>query len=65
MGLLKYMERITAVNFWTGGQQDMRIVINISGWDPARQKEIVKSIRGFVKALAKRLSFQVEFERMG
>ena len=41
----------------------MRIVINISGWDPARQKEIVNSIRGFVKSLAKRLEFQAEFER--
>ena len=45
-----------------GGQQDMRIVISISGWDPARQKEIVNSIRGFVKSLAKRLGFQAEFE---
>lgn len=43
-------------------QQDMRIVISISGWDPARQTEIVNSIRGFVKSLAKRLGFQAEFE---
>ena len=41
----------------------MKIIINISGWDPARQKEIVNSIRGFVKSLAKRLGFQAEFER--
>ncbi len=40
----------------------MRIVINISGWDPARQKEIVNSIKGFVRSLAKRIGFQVEFE---
>lgn len=40
----------------------MKIVINISGWDPARQKEIVNSIRGFVKSLAKRFGFQAEFE---
>lgn len=43
----------------------MRIVINISGWDPARQKEIVNSIRGFVKSLAKRIGFQAEFEQIG
>ena len=42
----------------------MRIVINISGWDPARRKEIVNSIRGFVKALAKKIGFQAEFEQM-
>lgn len=42
----------------------MRIVISISGWDPARQKEIIRSIRGFVKALAKRLGFQAELEQV-
>ena len=41
----------------------MRIVISISEWDPVRQKEIVNSIRGFVKSLAKRLGFQAEFEQ--
>lgn len=43
----------------------MRIVINISGWDPARRKEIVNSIRGGVRSLAKRIGFQAEFEQMG
>lgn len=43
----------------------MKIVINISGWNPARQKEIVNSIRGFVKSLAKRIGFQAEFEQIG
>lgn len=41
----------------------MRIVISISGCDPAKRKEIVNSIRGFVKALAKRFGFQAEIER--
>ena len=41
----------------------MRIVINISDWDPARRKEIVNSIRGFVKTLAKRIGFRVEIEQ--
>ena len=40
----------------------MRIIINISDWDLARRKEIANSIRGFVKALAKRLGFQATFE---
>lgn len=40
----------------------MKIIINISGWDPARQKEIVNSIRGFARVLAKRMGFQMEFE---
>ncbi len=40
----------------------MRIVINISDWEPDRKKEIVNSIKGFVKALAKRIGFHVEFE---
>lgn len=41
----------------------MRIVINISEWDTARRKEIVNSICGFVKSLAKRIGFKVEFEQ--
>lgn len=43
----------------------MRITINIRGWDPARRKEIVNSIKGFVKSLAKRFGFQAEFEQTG
>ncbi len=42
----------------------MRIVISISGWNPARQKEIINSIKGFVKSLAKRLGFQAEIEQI-
>ena len=45
------------------GRGEMRIVISISGCDPAKRKEIVNSIRGFVKALAKRFGFQAEIER--
>ena len=37
-------------------------MINISSWEPAKQKEIINSIKGFVKALAKRIGFHVEFE---
>ena len=47
------------------GCGEMRIVINISGWDPARRKEIVNSIKGFVKSLAKRYGFQAEFKLLG
>lgn len=47
------------------GCGEMRIVINISDWDPARRKEIVNSIKGFVKSLAKRIGFQAEFEQAG
>lgn len=40
----------------------MKIVISISGWNPDRQKEIINSIRGFVKSLAKRFGFRMEFK---
>lgn len=40
----------------------MKIVIQISGWNPKQKKEIVNSIRGFVKSLAKRFGFQMEFK---
>lgn len=43
----------------------MRIVISISGWDPNRRNEIINSIKGFVKSLAKRFGFQAEFELGG
>lgn len=42
----------------------MRIVISISGWDPAKQKEIVNSIKVFVRSLAKRFGFQAEFKQV-
>lgn len=42
----------------------MKIVIRISGWKPEHMKEIVKSIRGFVKSMAKRFCFQVEFKEV-
>ncbi len=40
----------------------MKIVIHISGWEPERRKEIINSIKGFVKSLAKRFGFQMEFK---
>lgn len=42
----------------------MRIVINIKGWHPDKRKEIVNSIRGFVKSLAKRFQFEVDFKEI-
>ena len=46
------------------GCGEMRIVISISGCDPARRKEIVNSIKGFVRSLAKRFGFQAEFKQV-
>ena len=40
----------------------MKIVIQIDGWKPEREKEIRNSIKGYVKLLAKRFGFQVEFK---
>lgn len=40
----------------------MKIIINISGQETSRQKEIVNSIRGFVKSLSKRIGFRAEFD---
>lgn len=42
----------------------MKIIIQIDGWQPGHKKEIVNSIKGFVKSLAKRFGFQVEFREM-
>lgn len=40
----------------------MKIVIRIESWKPESKKEIINSIKGFAKSLAKRLGFQMEFE---
>lgn len=42
----------------------MKIVIQIDGWKPEHKKEIVNSIRGFAKSLAKRFGFQMEFKEV-
>ena len=42
----------------------MKVVIRIEGWRQQDKKAIVKSIKGFVKSLAKRFGFQMEFEEM-
>lgn len=39
----------------------MKIIIQIDGWKPDDKKQIVNSIRGFVKSLAKRFGFRMEF----
>ena len=39
----------------------MKIIIQIEGWKPEDKKQIVNSIKGFVKSLAKRFGFQMEF----
>lgn len=40
----------------------MRILIQIEGWKPEREKEIVNSIKGYIKSLGKRLGFQIGFK---
>lgn len=40
----------------------MKIIIQIDGWQQEHKKEIVNSIKGFVKSLAKRFGFRAEFE---
>lgn len=40
----------------------MKIVIDISEWEASRQKEIINSIKGFVKSLSKRIGFRAEFD---
>lgn len=42
---------------------EITIVIRISGQRAEHEKEIVNSIRGFVKSLAKRFGFEMSFER--
>ena len=42
----------------------MKIVIKIENWNPEKKKEIVNSIKGFVKSLAKRMGFSMEFEEV-
>lgn len=42
----------------------MRIIIQIEGCKPENRKEIVKSIKGFAKSLAKRFGFRMEFKEM-
>ncbi len=42
----------------------MKIIIRIEGWRQQDKKAIVKSIKGFVKSLAKRFGFQVEFDEI-
>lgn len=39
----------------------MKIQIKISNYDSDRKKEIVNSIKGFTKSLAKRFGFEMEF----
>lgn len=41
---------------------DIRISISISGIKADDKKHVVNSIKGFVKALAKRIGLEVEFE---
>lgn len=42
----------------------MKIIIRIEGWRQQDKKAIVNSVKGFVKSLAKRFSFQAEFEEI-
>lgn len=42
---------------------EIRIVIRIRGQKTENEKEIVNSIRGFIKSLAKRFGFEMSFER--
>lgn len=42
----------------------MKIIIQIDGWQQEHKKEIVNSIKGFVKSLAKRFGFQADFEEI-
>lgn len=42
----------------------MRLIIQIEGWKQEDKKAIVNSVKGFVKSLAKRFGFQVEFCEM-
>ncbi len=39
----------------------MKIIIRIDGWKPEDRKQIVNSIRGFVKTLGKRFGFRMDF----
>lgn len=39
----------------------MKIVIHIHEYDIKRRKEIMNSIKGFVRSLAKRFRFEMEF----
>ncbi len=40
----------------------MKIIIQIDGWKPDNRKQIVNSIRGFVKSLGKRFGFRMDFQ---
>ena len=42
----------------------MKIIIRIEGWRQQDKKEIVNSVKGFVKSLAKRFGFQAEFDEI-
>lgn len=42
----------------------MKLIIQLEGWRPEHKKEIVNSIKGFVKSLAKRFKFQAEFREI-
>ena len=53
-----------SLNIELEGNLFMKIVIHIDGWTKENTKEIVNSIRGFAKSLAKRFGFQMEFECM-
>ena len=48
-----------------GKRREIGITIRLHGVVPEREKEIVNSIRGVVKALAKRFGFRMEFEKGG
>lgn len=39
--------------------------ITIKNWNPDHEKEIVNSIKGFAKSLAKRFGFEMEFSTEG
>lgn len=40
----------------------MKIIISINDWKSEDRKHIVNSIKGFAKALAKRMGFVMTFE---
>ena len=42
----------------------MKIIIQIDGWKQEQKREIVNSIKGFVKSLGKRFGFSAEFEEI-
>jgi hypothetical protein len=58
---MRYWRRRTVSS--EGKRREIGITIRLHDVVPEREKEIVNSIRGVVKALAKRFGFRMEFEK--